>query len=156
MKVAKKHLPRIKKTPRRTIKPFPTNNWRKFDPATHESLIAPLSQSQLTFLLYPLINNAVPLRRLPVSFRFCPKRARWTRVKCTQKRGNMMRVRPAVNAEISVEKLNKLRAQVIPILKKGRIPMQSLLYGYVPIRDSWMPTGLVNKAVLIGLLGQLK
>ena len=156
MKIAKKHLPTRPKTPKRTIKPFPTNNWRKFNPAAHESLIAPLSQSQLTFLLYPLINDAVPLRRLPVSFRFCPKRARWTRVKCTQRRGNMMRIRPAPNAEISVDKLNKIRARVIPILKKDQFPMQTLLYGYIPSRNDWMPIGLVNKAILIGLLGQLK
>ena len=45
MKIAKKHLPTRPKTPKRTIKPFPTNNWRKFNPAAHESLIAPLSQS---------------------------------------------------------------------------------------------------------------
>ena len=158
MKAALKQVPTKIKTPRLTIKPFPVNDWRKFDPTIHESIVSPASLSQLTFLLYPVIEDVKALKRVPVNLRFSPGRARWTKILSDRRRGNIMRIRPNKNGNtnVSIEKIKKIRNNVMPILKKGKIPMPSLLYGYVPGRNNWMPIGLIDKAAIIGLLGQLK
>ena len=154
MSIAKKKLPTRKKTPRLTLTSFPINNWKKFNVLQHESLFVPASLAQLTFLLYPLLNNVSKKRKVPVDLRFSPGRARWASIINNQQRGNTKSYRPS--GETNINKVKKVHAEVLPILKKGKVPMPDLLYGYVPGRDDWMPTGLIDKAALIGLVGQLK
>ena len=158
MKIAMTRMPRKTKTPRLTLKPFPINDWRKFNPFIHEAIVSPASKSQVVFLLYPMINQVKGLKKVPVNYRFDAIKAHWTLIKDNQYKGNIMRIRPNKESNINIPtaEIEKTRNNVLAILKKGKIPMPSLLYGYVPGRDSWMPTGLIDKAATIGLLGQLK
>ena len=100
------------------------------------------------------MNNVPKKRKVPTNTRFSPGRARWTGILTNQQRGNTKTHRPT--GETNITKVKKVRAEVMPILKKGKVPMPDLLYGYVPGRDDWMPTGLIDKAAIIGLVGQLK
>ena len=158
IKIAMRRVPTLKRTPRLTLKAFPINDWRKFYPSKYESIISPVSKSQVVFLLYPLINAVKGFKKVPVDYRFNALKAHWTLIKNNQYRGNLMKVRPNKEAKITMtsSEINKIRNNVLRILKKGKIPMPSVLYGYVPGRDDWMPTGLIDKAAMIGILGQLK
>ena len=158
MKIAKKKLPKRPRTKRLTLKPFPINDWRKFNPWVHEKIISPASISQVIFLLYPLLDNIKALKRVPVDYRFDPGRARWVPIKNNKRLGNIYRFRPDKNGnlKINLAVVKKMRNEILEILKKEKIPMPALLYGFVPGRDDWMPTGLIDRAAAIGLLGQLK
>ena len=64
-------------------------------------------------------------------------KAHWTLIKDNQYKGNIMRIRPNKESNINIPTadIEKTRNNVLAILKKGKIPMPSLLYGYVPGRD---------------------
>ena len=158
MKMAKNKIPKQPKTPRRTIKQFPFDDWKKFNPQIHKTLISPVSLTQLGFILYPMLKKVKAIRRMPVDLRFSPKRARWTNITNNQQRGNLLGIRPNRNKnnQFTLAEIKKVRSKVLPILEKEEIPLPSLLYGYVPLRNNWIPTGLIDKAAIIGLLGQLK
>ena len=158
MKMAKNKLPKQPKTPRRTIKQFPFDDWKKFNPQVHKTLIAPASLTQLGFILYPMLKKVKAVKRMPVNLRFSPKRARWATIKNNQQRGNILGIRPNRNKnnQFTLAEIKKVRSKVLSILEKEEVPLPSLLYGYVPARNNWMPTGLIDKASIIGLLGQLK
>ena len=158
MKMAQSKLPKQPRTPRRTIKNFPFDDWKKFNPTIHEALVSPASINQLGFLMYPMLKTIKAIKRMPVDLMFNKNRARWTKIKDDTRRGNLLRIRPDKNANnlFSIGEIRKVRNKVLPILKKGQVPLPSLLYGYNPDRNNWMPVELIDKAAIIGLLGQLK
>ena len=151
--LARKRL--LKLPDRKCNQTFKVDDWKKFNPQQYQKLIVPVTPKQVTFFLYPLFQDELKNVKNVHAIKFNIRDNQWKNIINIQNVGNRFLKRPN-NIEFSISKLRQILKLIIPLMKSDKERLSSVLYGYIPRRDDWMPTGLVNKAAMIGLLGQLK
>ena len=112
-----KHIPLTSMRSPSISPSFPLCAWKKLNPRKYEDIVTQASRRQLTFLLYPLLENKLKMKKVTKDYYFSPQKERWVKISKKIDIGNILNQRPD-NNRAPTQTLENTRSQVFKLLKK--------------------------------------